>query len=446
MKRKLLCALLTAALITVCFSLPATAVNSSEKFYHAVACASSNEIGINSTSPDIAALDLTTQRIVIDSNSTEQFVLSGKPIMLMAAFTAAINISVKELTVNGGCVIDKENNVLGLAEGMKVNVSDLLAATVLYNDINAVRVLASGVSDNYELFIKNMNYLARSMGMKNTEFTNITGEYDEKQVSTLEDMLTMVYNCCEHSSLVDLTSSEAYYIKTNDIYTKTATLNNPFEMVNSGSSHYDADVYGIGTSTDKNGITTTLVLSKSASEKYIIALRTNDGSYYDNAGKVVDYLSANYELIDISGVIVDLVNKTNVEIGGETVSFNISKTNIKSSSVITNSFYSKSLSVLNDSYTLKAPEKLPEEVSVGSVINGFEVWYKGVFLTSVDLHVKAIGETVEESTSTEFTIYEKSEKTVKRGFFSEHGWVLILGFVMILGAAIILIASKIKKI
>ena len=446
MKKRLICFIILVMLIVIQLTPASLAVDAVGKYNHAIDCATAEIMGISNSTPDIVAFDLSTERIIADSNITKSFVIPKKAVMLMVALIAARNLKTNEITVGTDCITDTNNNVLGLKEGMSVNVNDLLAATVLYDDVNAAKTLALGVSDSTDSFVKSMNSLAFSLGMKNTKFTNLSGEYDKNQVTTLEDITAMVYNCCSYSSIIDITSSSTYYIKTSSIYSANKTLKNNFLLIDENSDSYNDKVYGIGFDTGNDGITTTFTLAKSADEKYIIISRTSDQSYYNDVSKAVDYISTNFSLVDISNIVYQLADKASTTINGQQVGFTTAKNSVKNSQIIVSSYYSKAVSVMSERYSVKLPSTMPSAVNVGDKVSGFEIYYNDTYVTTVDMIVKSVGENIGSEESRSYTIYEKNDTKQNVSFMSKHGWVIILAAVTLICAAIIVFVSKIRKV
>ena len=72
--------------------------------------------------------------------------------------------------------------------GEQVSVSDLLYGVVVQSGNDAAIALAEGISGTEDGFAEEMNYVARSLGMNNTNFRNSTGWPDPDQFTTARDL------------------------------------------------------------------------------------------------------------------------------------------------------------------------------------------------------------------------------------------------------------------
>lgn len=415
-------------------------------FYSSMACSTAKDMKIEKTTTNLAALEITTERIIADTNIDKQFPVTGKPVMLMTAFTASMLVNANEITVPAQCITDPKNNVLGLKAGIAVNVNDLIAAVLLYDDVNAAQTLAVGVSGSVDSFIVQMNKTARRYSMKNTAFTNVTGKQDVKQVSTAGDIATLVYISYLRTSLVDITSAHTYYIRSSSLASSLKTLENPFLMINSSSEYYNHNVFGIGVSESSGDYSEMMLLYSTSQEKYIIVLRTKTSSAYKDGADALDYIGQNYILADISKIIFELGDDLTVKLGGEDVHFSVVKNSVKNTNVIVNKFYSRSVMTTNEKYTIEPPEQLPATVRVGDVVAGFRVIYNGAYITTMSMAVKHVGEEVEKTTSQRYTVYEKGTVNTEQSFIKKHSWIFTLLVAFGLGLGVIIIVTRIKKI
>lgn len=79
-----------------------------------------------------------------------------------------------------------------------IPVADLMNGLVVQSANDAAIVLAEGISGSEGNFAKRMNEFAKSIGMKNSNFTNPTGFPDDKHKSTLEDLMLLANYVIEH--------------------------------------------------------------------------------------------------------------------------------------------------------------------------------------------------------------------------------------------------------
>ena len=82
----------------------------------------------------------------------------------------------------------EEASVAGFLNGEKVSMTDLLYGTILPSGADAAMGLAISVAGSEKEFVKLMNKKVRELGLKNTNFTNVTGLHNKKNYSSAYDM------------------------------------------------------------------------------------------------------------------------------------------------------------------------------------------------------------------------------------------------------------------
>lgn len=448
MKKRALCVLIACTMLMINLSLTVAAANKKdETFPHAIAYSTAKDMGMDKRIQAIEVVEYETGRIVVDTDIDKSYNPESRDVHLMAVFTASSLINSDAVVVAKGTVTDQANNTLSLKEDMKVALTDVMAAALLCNDQNAVNVLAVAASGSVKNFIEKMNGMASSMGMRHTFFTNITGNPDPKQVTTVSDMTVLTFFCYKKQMIMDITSSDRHFIKTDEILKQKKELKNPFELVNSASEFYNQNIYGIGSSKDSKGITTSLVTYITSKQKFIFVIRSTGNNYCNDIVDSLDFVTKNYALIDISKVIFELGDKASFDINGEKVYFSSMKNTVTNVNVVANIFYSKSVLNLNDAYSILPPENMPKSVKIGDRISNFRIMYNDSQISTISLAVKSIGEEIEEEKTLGFTIYQSSDVKLQKGtFLQEHSWMIIVAVVIIVGAAAIIGVNRLKNI
>ncbi|GHB34202.1 D-alanyl-D-alanine carboxypeptidase [Pseudovibrio japonicus] len=82
--------------------------------------------------------------------------------------------------------------------GSSISVNDLMYGLIVQSANDAAIILAEGLAGSEENFAREMNKLAKKIGMKNSNFTNPTGFPDENHKTTLEDLTTLAIYVLEH--------------------------------------------------------------------------------------------------------------------------------------------------------------------------------------------------------------------------------------------------------
>ncbi|MBR6761688.1 MAG: D-alanyl-D-alanine carboxypeptidase [Oscillospiraceae bacterium] len=82
----------------------------------------------------------------------------------------------------------------GINAGDTLTVEDLLYAMLLTSSCEAAMMLSHYFGNGDEsVLVEKMNEKAAALGMQNTRFTNVTGLYSARQVTTARDMIRMLY-------------------------------------------------------------------------------------------------------------------------------------------------------------------------------------------------------------------------------------------------------------
>ena len=154
----------------------------------------------------ISSLESIPHYLVYNSDSDKVYYAKGADIRLSpASFTkllstqVALDLVPKEYMITATKnSIDKVPTVLGLKEGEKLSVEDLLRASIATSANDATQTLADGAAKAVGIspieFIYYMNAKAELLGLKNSHFSNPDGLDEQNQYSTLLDIAKLVNN------------------------------------------------------------------------------------------------------------------------------------------------------------------------------------------------------------------------------------------------------------
>ncbi len=159
-----------------------------------------------SNAKTVTSLNNIPRYIVYNNDTGKVYYAKGADLrMAPASFTKLLSTQVvldlipKEYMVTATkASIDKIPTVLGLKEGEKFSVSDLLRGAIATSANDAAQTLADGAAEavgiNPVEFIYYMNAKAQLLGLKNSHFVNPDGLDDQNQYSTLLDLAKLVNN------------------------------------------------------------------------------------------------------------------------------------------------------------------------------------------------------------------------------------------------------------
>lgn len=102
------------------------------------------------------------------------------------------------VTISKDSVIDAQGSALSLEVGEKYQLEDLLCGIMLTSANDAANAVAEHISKDIPSFVIKMNEMAAKLQMKDTNFTNPTGLYDENQYTTARDIAVFIKYACNN--------------------------------------------------------------------------------------------------------------------------------------------------------------------------------------------------------------------------------------------------------
>ncbi|HSW97294.1 MAG TPA: D-alanyl-D-alanine carboxypeptidase family protein [Candidatus Saccharimonadales bacterium] len=177
----------------------------------------------NISAKSALAYDISTEKFLYVKNITERMPMASLTKIMTAIIALEHPKSDDAYLVHGRDLVGEDS--MGLEPGEKLSLEELLYGIFLHSGNDAAEVLADNVGDGRKEFITNMNEKVKSLGLKDTHFTNPTGlEGDGDQYTTAYDLLVMTrYGLtnfplfAKTSSAVDISISQtsthkAYYM------------------------------------------------------------------------------------------------------------------------------------------------------------------------------------------------------------------------------------------
>ena len=160
-------------------------------------------------------MDKTTGRIIHEKNiNTSSLIASTTKIM--TAIVAIENGNLNEYCKVGEEIKEVYGSSLYLKEKEKIKLNDLLYGLLLRSGNDASVVIEKNIFNNRENFIREMNKLAISIGMKNTNFNNSHGlDNVTKNTSTVKDMAILMKYAMNNKIFKKIIKTKKYEFKTN---------------------------------------------------------------------------------------------------------------------------------------------------------------------------------------------------------------------------------------
>jgi D-alanyl-D-alanine carboxypeptidase (penicillin-binding protein 5/6) len=110
---------------------------------------------------------------------------------LMTAYLALRDLDLDEMVSAPAYSAAPAESILGLSEGERISVRDLLVAMMLPSANDAASAVATEVAGSIPRFVVRMNGAARKLGLDDTSFANPIGLDDPLNVSSARDLATL---------------------------------------------------------------------------------------------------------------------------------------------------------------------------------------------------------------------------------------------------------------
>ena len=140
--------------------------------------------------PSAILVEATTGDVVYSRDASERRAIASTT-KLMTALLALEGIALDDVLTSPGYQGGPIESVIGLQEGERMKVRDLLRALLLASANDAAVTLAVGLSGSTDAFVDEMNRRARELGLKDTHYANPIGLDDPGNRSSARDLVKL---------------------------------------------------------------------------------------------------------------------------------------------------------------------------------------------------------------------------------------------------------------
>lgn len=166
--------------------------------------------------PDITAegiyvVDIPSFTPIYEKNTHSSFFPASTTKIVTALITYDIYNTDDIITVKNAL---NDGQVMGLVNGEKISVENLLYGVLVHSGNDAAYALADFYG--YDKFIDLMNKKAQKLGMKNTYFKNPAGLDDSEQISTPYDLALAARELLKNKFLSKIASTRDITVSDND--------------------------------------------------------------------------------------------------------------------------------------------------------------------------------------------------------------------------------------
>lgn len=230
---------------------------------------------------------------------------------LMSALVAYELISdiYEEVTVTKEMTSGTSGLIYGFSSGMVVTYNDLLTAMLVRNANDAALILSRTLTKDTDSFVELMNSKASELNMKNTRYTDPTGQKSSSQ-TTVGDMMKLLYAFADNSYLLALSGLSSTKLASTKvtIYSRNYFLSRYY---NGGRSYLNSFVTG-GIADESGETLLSVAFVRGYTYLSVVAGASKDDNNiysYKITSELLDWASASFDyltLIDTGTLICSI--------------------------------------------------------------------------------------------------------------------------------------------
>ena len=170
-----------------------------------------NAVEITVSAKSAILIDANTLEVLYAKNEREKRGIASTTKILTSLIALEYGAPQKEIVASKEAVT-VEGTSIGLKAGDKITIKALVYGMLLESGNDAANVTAYGISGNITEFSKRMNYYAKNLGMKDSNFTNPSGLTDKNHYSTAYDMSLLTSVAIKNPIFKKICSTESAVI------------------------------------------------------------------------------------------------------------------------------------------------------------------------------------------------------------------------------------------
>lgn len=233
----------------------------------------------------VYAVDIESGKILFSKNVQEPL-LPASTTKIMTSLVALSHYNLDDiLAVNIGNV---DGHRMGLKNGEKITVRNLLYGLLVFSGNDAAEVLAANYPGGRENFVNAMNSLAKRIGLENTNFKNPVGFDEYLHFSTAEDLVKVAAYAIGNPVFSEIVSTQEVEVKSADGKT-VHKLNNINELLGKVPG-----VIGVKTGWTVNAGEALVTLVERDGNKVMLSVLSSDDRFGETR-KLIDWIYSNYE-------------------------------------------------------------------------------------------------------------------------------------------------------
>lgn len=241
----------------------------------------------------IYAMDLDSGTVLLDKNSSQVKAPASTTKLLTALVARKVYDLEQVLQVTNESSVD--GNTIGLFNGEKIKVRDLIYASLVQSGNDAAFTLADNYPLGFDEYMKQMNLWAGKLGLSNTYFTNPAGLDNQYHQSTARDLAILTKEVLKDDFLKSVISTKS--ININD---ESGVYHHQLYTTNSLLGKQG--VIGGKTGTTENAGEALITEVENDGHHLVIVVLASEDRYSDTS-KIIDFIFSNYNWLSIEQLI-----------------------------------------------------------------------------------------------------------------------------------------------
>lgn len=254
------------------------------------------------TAESAILIDAHTGRILFEKNAHEQRPMASTT-KITTALIALEKGKLTDVVTASKRAADTGESSIGLKEGEKLTLEDLLYAMLLPSANDAAVAIAEHIGGSVENFAQMMNDKAKELGLADTHYVTPNGLHNKEHYTSAYDLALVAREALKNPQFRQIVSTKKRVIPGND--------GQPRVLINKDKLLDDYQ-YAIGV---KNGYTrqagNCLVGAAEKNGLTLIAVVMKSKHMYDEVPELFDYGFENFQLMKVASR-GELVHKVNV--------------------------------------------------------------------------------------------------------------------------------------
>lgn len=245
--------------------------------------------------------DLTDDQVLLEKNSDKKSNIASLTKIMTTITALELNddlnkkVTITEEMLHG---IPSDASIAHLSIGTAYTLEDLLYASILPSGADATQSLAISTSGSIAKFVKEMNDLAKKIGVTNTNFVNVTGLDIDNHYSNAIDVMKILKYALGNPTFKKIYCTKEYILSDNKKVESTVTMSS--QKMNLDVSKIKGSKTGY---TSKAGTCISALVDIYDHEILIITLQApfEYGNSYNlrDALNLIDFIENNYKYENI---------------------------------------------------------------------------------------------------------------------------------------------------